>query len=158
MLSEFEHIKTCQTISTQYNFKILVNFIFCFIAHSFHTFNFDGYQLNVTRITEEFLVWVFFNIGPVKMLLQSELYSFSEFLSVCGGLLGLFLGVSALSIIEIAYHFTLRLFWSIHHRKMNRIGPSSAQETDSQDESQKRSLSGVSKNDMFNVNTLYFIC
>lgn len=33
----------------------------------------------------------------------------SEFISSCGGLLGLFMGISVLSIIELFYFFTLRL-------------------------------------------------
>jgi hypothetical protein len=36
--------------------------------------------------------------------------TFVEFLAQSGGLLGLFAGISALSIIEIFYFFTLRLF------------------------------------------------
>jgi hypothetical protein len=34
-----------------------------------------------------------------------------------GGLLGLFMGFSLLSIIEIFYYFTLRLWWRILKRK-----------------------------------------
>lgn len=97
-----------------------------------------------SRFPRNFVFWLYFYNVPVKTLLQSEFYTFPEFLSVCGGLFGLFLGVSALSIIEFAYHFTLRLFWTIYHRNTNRIEPSSEQETDPQDESQKRTLSQVS--------------
>lgn len=32
---------------------------------------------------------------------------------MCGGFLGLFMGVSMISIIEIFYYSTLRLFWII---------------------------------------------
>ncbi|KAF5296272.1 hypothetical protein FQR65_LT10267 [Abscondita terminalis] len=39
---------------------------------------------------------------------KSELYGFSEFLSNTGGLLGLFLGFSALSVVEIFYYLTLK--------------------------------------------------
>lgn len=46
---------------------------------------------------------------------RSELYGFSDFLANCGGVLGLFTGFSILSLIEILYHVTLRL-WS----NMNR--------------------------------------
>lgn len=44
---------------------------------------------------------------------RSELYGRTEFLAACGGLLGLFLGVTALSFIEIFYYFTLRLVWTL---------------------------------------------
>lgn len=36
-------------------------------------------------------------------------------MAICGGLLGLFLGVSVLSLFEIIFHATLRLFWRIKH-------------------------------------------
>ncbi|GAB0097251.1 pickpocket protein 28 [Sergentomyia squamirostris] len=40
---------------------------------------------------------------------RSELYGWTHFIANCGGLLGLFMGVSLLSIIEIIYFFTIRL-------------------------------------------------
>lgn len=45
---------------------------------------------------------------------RSELYGPTDFLANCGGLLGLFMGVSLLSIVEIVYYLTIRLFY---HRK-----------------------------------------
>lgn len=48
---------------------------------------------------------------------RSELFGFTGFMANCGGLLGLFMGISVLSIIEIIYHFTLRLGCSIHLRR-----------------------------------------
>lgn len=42
---------------------------------------------------------------------RSELYGFTELLANFGGVFGLFMGVSLLSVIEIFYHCTLRL-WS----------------------------------------------
>lgn len=53
----------------------------------------------------------------VETLERVEVYSSSDFLAICGGLLGLFLGVSALSIIEFVYYFTLRLFWTIRRAR-----------------------------------------
>lgn len=40
---------------------------------------------------------------------RSELYGPTDFLANCGGLLGLFMGVSLLSIVEIMYYLTIRL-------------------------------------------------
>ncbi|KAK5646217.1 hypothetical protein RI129_004681 [Pyrocoelia pectoralis] len=40
---------------------------------------------------------------------KSELYGFSEFLSNTGGLLGLFLGFGALSVVEVIYYLSLRV-------------------------------------------------
>ncbi|XP_073819625.1 pickpocket protein 28-like [Musca autumnalis] len=49
---------------------------------------------------------------------RSELYGFTDFLANCGGVLGLFMGISILSFIEWLYHFTLRL-WS--NMRMNHV-------------------------------------
>nr|XP_049464936.1 pickpocket protein 28-like [Anopheles coluzzii] len=41
---------------------------------------------------------------------RSELYGWVDFLANCGGLLGLFMGVSILSLLEICYFITIRPF------------------------------------------------
>jgi Amiloride-sensitive sodium channel len=43
-------------------------------------------------------------------LRRSQLYGTTEFLANCGGLLGLFLGFSIVSILELVYFCTIRLF------------------------------------------------
>lgn len=60
---------------------------------------------------------IFFSGNEVELLNRVETYTIDDFLSICGGLLGLFMGVSVLSIIEIIYYFTLSLFWSIYRSK-----------------------------------------
>ena len=42
-----------------------------------------------------------------------ERYTVSDFLAVCGGILGLFIGFSALSFIELIYYPFLRLYWMV---------------------------------------------
>lgn len=61
------------------------------------------------------VVTIFFRNHHVETYKRVEVYTYTNFLAICGGLLGLFLGVSALSIIEFIYYSTLRLFWA--HRK-----------------------------------------
>lgn len=39
-----------------------------------------------------------------------EAYTISDFMASCGGLLGLYMGISLLSIFKLIYYFTLR-FW-----------------------------------------------
>ncbi|XP_055303111.1 pickpocket protein 28-like [Sitodiplosis mosellana] len=56
-------------------------------------------------------VWI--KSSDVDIVKRVETYTFSDFLAICGGLLGLFLGMSALSIIELVYFFTLHWFWTI---------------------------------------------
>lgn len=50
---------------------------------------------------------------------RSELYGPTDFLANCGGLLGLFMGFSFLSVIEILYFLSLRLMCNVknygHH-------------------------------------------
>lgn len=62
---------------------------------------------------------------------RSELYGQTDFLANCGGLLGLFMGVSVLSIIEVVYYCTLRLGCTLRIRKTkkqrrNAIAPESS--------------------------------
>lgn len=64
---------------------------------------------------------VYFKSHEVTTYKRAELYTFSNFLAIGGGLLGLFLGISALSVIEFIYYFTLRMFWNIRRWKINRV-------------------------------------
>ncbi|XP_055382442.1 pickpocket protein 28-like [Condylostylus longicornis] len=41
---------------------------------------------------------------------RSELFSTTDIIAQCGGLLGLFMGVSLISLVEIVYFLTVRLF------------------------------------------------
>lgn len=69
-------------------------------------------------------VTVFFRDHEVVTLKRSEKYTYTDFLAICGGLLGLFLGVSALSIIEFIYYSTLRLYWTLRQWKAeNAVAP-----------------------------------
>lgn len=43
---------------------------------------------------------------------RSELYGWIDFLANCGGLLGLTMGFSILSVVELVYHFSLDLFFN----------------------------------------------
>lgn len=49
---------------------------------------------------------------------RSELYGLYDFIANVGGTLGLFMGFSLLCIVELIYHFTVRL-WSTMKRKQN---------------------------------------
>ena len=46
-----------------------------------------------------------------------ERVSVTDFLATCGGILGLFIGFSAMSVIELIYYPFLRLFWMIRRMK-----------------------------------------
>lgn len=48
---------------------------------------------------------------------RRELYGPTDFLANCGGLLGLFMGFSLLSIVEVVYYCTLRLACNLYRRR-----------------------------------------
>ncbi|GLV39865.1 pickpocket 26 [Carabus blaptoides fortunei] len=51
---------------------------------------------------------------------RSELFSQTDFLADCGGLLGLFMGISLSSLMEIVYYFTIRI-WCRLKKKETKI-------------------------------------
>ncbi|CAO1421220.1 unnamed protein product [Diamesa serratosioi] len=53
-------------------------------------------------------VHIYFKEDHFIAIKRSELFGLTDFLANCGGLLGLFMGFSILSMVEIFYHFTLR--------------------------------------------------
>jgi amiloride-sensitive sodium channel len=50
-------------------------------------------------------------------ILRSERYGFIDFISSCGGLMGLFLGVSIFSVFEMAYFCVCQLFHRMFRRE-----------------------------------------
>lgn len=57
----------------------------------------------------------------LKTVTREANYTLMDFLSICGALFGLYLGISALSIIEIFCYFAIRLFWSIRQWKSENV-------------------------------------
>ncbi|XP_076650925.1 pickpocket protein 28 isoform X2 [Halictus rubicundus] len=55
------------------------------------------------------VVHVFFVESQFTKYVKNELFGFAEFLSSTGGLLGLFMGFSFMSLVEIGYFITLRI-------------------------------------------------
>lgn len=53
-------------------------------------------------------VTIFFKDDDFIFSKRNELYSFTDFIASFGGLLGLFLGISILSIVEIIYFLAFR--------------------------------------------------
>ncbi|CAH0725781.1 unnamed protein product, partial [Brenthis ino] len=67
-------------------------------------------------------VMIFFKEAQFITSRRSELYGQTDFLANCGGLLGLFMGFSILSVAEILYFLTLRLYcvlWKRRQAKKN---------------------------------------
>lgn len=60
---------------------------------------------------------IFFKEAQFITSKRSELYGPTDFLANCGGLLGLFMGVSLLSFIELAYFCSVRLCCNLRMRR-----------------------------------------
>lgn len=61
---------------------------------------------------------VFFKDAQFIPVMRSELFGLTDFLANCGGLLGLFMGVSILSLVEIFYYCVIKplIMWSKSHK------------------------------------------
>ncbi|CAF4930718.1 unnamed protein product [Pieris macdunnoughi] len=87
---------------------------------------FRAYKLpmNNDTVEEDALfarVFVFFKEAQFITSRRSELYGPTDFLANCGGLLGLFMGFSILSVVEIIYFLTLRLYYLLWKKKDSKI-------------------------------------
>uniref|UniRef100_A0AAG5DG39 Pickpocket n=1 Tax=Anopheles atroparvus TaxID=41427 RepID=A0AAG5DG39_ANOAO len=58
--------------------------------------------------TEHSYLSIHYKVSRFIRIKRSELFGISDFLANCGGVLGLFMGVSILSIVEILYYCTLK--------------------------------------------------
>jgi hypothetical protein len=63
---------------------------------------------------------IFFKENQFITSRRSELYGGTDFMANVGGLLGLFMGVSILSLIEIFYYLTIRLACNLNLRRLYR--------------------------------------
>ncbi|XP_014484862.1 PREDICTED: pickpocket protein 28-like [Dinoponera quadriceps] len=72
------------------------------------------------------IIHVFFVDSQFTKYVKTELFGFTEFLSSTGGLLGLFLGFSFLSCMEILYFSTMRL-WCRRYRQPAASRPAALQ-------------------------------
>lgn len=87
------------------------------IDYSFEIFGLSRNDYNESldwvRAPIDMTVTVRFNEDDVIPMRRYQKWTFVEFLAQSGGLMGLFAGISALSVIEVVYFFTLRLVSSL---------------------------------------------
>lgn len=62
-------------------------------------------------------IMLFFKEDHFIALKRAELFGITDFIANCGGLLGLFMGVSLLSIVEIIYFCTIRWIYRLKGKK-----------------------------------------
>ncbi|XP_073941207.1 pickpocket protein 28-like [Choristoneura fumiferana] len=119
---KFKMDETCNCLpscaSVQYDAEILKTMFDFKKAYIINRTAYDKSQ----RKEDEFEFLAKYNISKVEMyfkepqfvsMRRSELFGLTDFLANCGGLLGLFLGFSFLSLIEIFYFCTLRLWCTL---------------------------------------------
>ncbi|KAG4078941.1 hypothetical protein HA402_010893 [Bradysia odoriphaga] len=96
--------------------------------------SFEGYECEpIQHFTEMYLynfshdvtrIFISFKDNQFFASRRSQLYGKTDFLANCGGLLGLFMGFSFLSLVEAVYFCTLRLACNLrrrHARKKKRL-------------------------------------
>ncbi|XP_031621556.1 pickpocket protein 28-like [Contarinia nasturtii] len=106
-------------INIQYDYEIKKNNLLMMSENNTGGFQKSHTGKYITSIGIGFKETEFIN--TVK---RNELYTFADFLAICGGLLGLFMGFSALSFIELIYFATLHLFWKLRYLKAkNAVAP-----------------------------------
>jgi acid-sensing ion channel, other len=83
---------------------------------------FNAYQADLNEFPGAILarLTIFFKEAQFITSKRSELYGLTDFMANCGGLLGLFMGVSILSLIEILYYITLRLACHLNYRRYKK--------------------------------------
>uniref|UniRef100_A0A182T5M0 Pickpocket n=1 Tax=Anopheles maculatus TaxID=74869 RepID=A0A182T5M0_9DIPT len=67
---------------------------------------------------------IYFKEAQFISIKRNQLFGVNDFIANCGGILGLFMGVSLLSIVEILYYFTLKPLinhFMRKHRKSHKI-------------------------------------
>ncbi|XP_052753507.1 pickpocket protein 28-like [Galleria mellonella] len=87
------------SVISDYNFKDILKQIETIRSNNLSKF-IEGFQYSRIKLH--------FKEPKFVSMRRSELFGLTDFLANCGGLLGLFLGFSFLSLIEIVYFFTLR--------------------------------------------------
>ncbi|XP_005178342.2 pickpocket protein 28 [Musca domestica] len=89
--------------------------------------NFDLYDMLKATGNEDYLkdnpgsqmsrLSIYFKENQFITSKRSELYGVTDFLANCGGIFGLFMGFSILSMVEMIYHFSLRLWSNMRQHK-----------------------------------------
>lgn len=72
------------------------------------------YQLKYCFRDRMSLVAIYFDDDQYLAMERKELFGFFDLVSNFGGVLGLFTGFSLMSLVEILYYFSLRIYCNTH--------------------------------------------
>ncbi|XP_069361205.1 pickpocket protein 28-like [Maniola hyperantus] len=86
--------------------------------HMRHIHNYHLLQFKRSKVS---IVVIFFKRAQFNISKRSELYSTSDILASCGGLLGLFMGFSVINIFETLYFCILRVYRQRQNEVKNRV-------------------------------------
>lgn len=105
---------------------------------------------NMTGIRDVAIVHIFFSETSYGGFTKNELFGFTEFLSNTGGLLGLFMGFSVISLIEVVYFVSLRPFCL-----QKRLQNSKKEKIEFQNRIYNNSLRGAGANNKTSVGSVF---
>jgi amiloride-sensitive sodium channel len=116
-----EDFTTCETyvranLTTSENFSIERN---CQCLPTCDSITYRIKQSTEFDGSNETTIRIKFNMDDLILYRRYQQFTFSDVVSYVGGLLGLFAGISMLSIVEIFYFFTIRLavdLWRVRFR------------------------------------------
>jgi acid-sensing ion channel, other len=74
---------------------------------------FQGFKQENESVQEKASMTIYFDNDEFIVLRRYASYEFVNFISHIGGILGLFLGVSVLTAVEVFYFFVIRLINSL---------------------------------------------
>ena len=122
-------------------------YILCSRSVRIHLFSpaYRPHYSNDTYVSNNLaMVHIYFKTLHFMRQERAELFGIVDFFSNIGGLLGLCMGVSALSVVELAYFFTLRLGLNVClPRREDFPGVVTRWQTMLQDWGQRRERAGV---------------
>uniref|UniRef100_A0A1I8NR71 Uncharacterized protein n=1 Tax=Stomoxys calcitrans TaxID=35570 RepID=A0A1I8NR71_STOCA len=81
--------------------------------------NYEGIREKYSDLSMS-AVGIYFKENQFITWRRSQLYGVTDLMANFGGICGLYMGVSLLSLIEVFYHFTLRLWTNINRNRINQ--------------------------------------
>ncbi|XP_037826366.1 pickpocket protein 28-like [Lucilia sericata] len=98
--------------SLEYNYEITRAYLDAEATTIAHRENYEEDGAITSRVT------VYYRESQFTAIKRTVLYDLTQLIANCGGIFGLFMGISMLSVIEFIYFFSLRLLNNFRKRKL----------------------------------------